>query len=253
MLTAVLIDDEDNALNVLSQLLRDFVNIPVKVLGTAKNLREGIKIINSTKPDVVFLDIDLPEMSGMEIYTYFERPDFKIIFVTAYNQYAIKALKKSASDYILKPINFLELREAVRKVTAEIEQDQYTKKLEDKVNLICTAEMEGQPLMFDVTTGFVMENTKNIEYCHAEKAYSVIVTYTGKKIILSKSLKELQEQLPENQFLRTHKTYLVNIYYIRKFVRAKESYVLLKSGTRIPVSIRNGSFIRQKIEQILAS
>ena len=200
MLTAVLIDDEDNALNVLSQLLKDFVNIPVKVLGKAKNLKDGIKLINSTKPEVVFLDIGLPEISGIEIYKYFEKPEFKIIFVTAYNQYAITALKNSASDYILKPINFLELQESIRKVTLEIEMDQRIKELEDKVNLICTAEMEGQSLMFEVNSGFIIENTKNIEYCYAEQAYSVIVTYTGKKIILSKSLKELQEILPGNQF-----------------------------------------------------
>ena len=251
MLTAVLIDDEDDALSVLSRLLKDFVIIPVKVTGTAKNLDDGIKIINSTKPDIVFLDIDMPNKSGMEIYKYFEKPDFKIIFVTAYNKYAIEAVKNSAIDYLLKPINFLELRESIRKVTVDMEQDQHLKELEDKVNLICTAEMEGQNLMFEVTSGFEIENTKNIEYCYAERAYSVMVTYTGKRIILSKSLKELQEQLPEYQFLRAHKSYLVNIFYIRKFVRANESYVLLKSGTRIPISVRKGSIIIQKMKQML--
>ncbi len=251
MLRAVLIDDEENALTALSELLSEFVTIPVKVSGTAKNLDDGIKIINSTKPDVVFLDIDMPEKNGMEIFKYFEKPYFKVIFVTAYSQYAISALKNAALDYLLKPINFLELRESIRKVAIKVEKEQHIRELEDKVNLVCNADMEGQNIIFEVSTGFLIENTKNIEYCYAQKAYSVIVTYLGKEIIISKPLKELQEQLPVDQFYRTHKSYLVNIYYIRKFVRASESYVLLKSGKKIPVSARTSPVIVRTIKQML--
>lgn len=253
MIRAVLIDDEDAALEVLSKLLKDFVTIPVKILGKAKNLEDGIKIINSTKPDLVFLDIDMPGKSGVAIYDYFNKPEFKVIFVTAYNQFAIEALKNSAIDYILKPVDFVELHNAIQKVSEEINREQRIKELEDKVNFVCTPDMDGRNIMLEVDKGFVVENSKNIEYCHAEKAYSVIVTFIGKKTLVSKSLKELQEQLPSNQFIRTHKSFLVNIHYIRKFIRANDSFVLLRSGARIPVSIRTSKEITKALKDLFKS
>jgi two-component system LytT family response regulator len=253
MLTAVLIDDEPDAISVLSQLLKDYSTTPVKIVVTANNLDDGIALIKSSKPDIVFLDINMPGKSGMDIYKYFENPTFKVIFVTAYNQYAIEALKKSATDYLLKPVQFMELREALAKVSREIEQEQQFNELQDKVNILFAAEMEGKNVVFDVEGGFILENTKNIEYCFADQSYSVIVTFSGKKITISKSLKELQKQLPNNQFYRTHKSYLINIHYIRKFVRSNESYVLLTSGMKIPVSVRTSASITKDIKQMLTN
>lgn len=253
MLTAVIIDDEQDAITVLSQLLKDFTTTPIKLLGNAHNLDDGIRVINATKPDLVFLDIDMPNKSGLDIYKYFEEPWFKVIFVTAYSQYAIEALKKSATDYLLKPINFVELREALQKVVKEIELEQQQRELEDKINFLTTAEMQGQNVVLDVENGFILENTKNIEYCYADQSYSVIVTNLRKKIVVTKTLKEIQEMLPPEQFYRTHKSYLVNIYYIRKFVKASESYVLLKSGAKIPVSVRTSIIITKDIKKMLSN
>ena len=137
MISAVLIDDEFYAIDVLTQLLKNFTNTPVKVLGTANNLEEGIKIINSTKPDIVFLDIDMPNGSGMDIFKFFKKPEFKIIFVTAYNQYAIEALKNSATDYLLKPIDFNELSIALSKVALILEQEQ---KQRETCKAVCQLE-----------------------------------------------------------------------------------------------------------------
>jgi two-component system, LytTR family, response regulator len=251
MIRAVIIDDESKAITALNQLLSNFVTVPVKIVGTAMNLEDGVKTINSTNPDVVFLDIDLPDKNGLEIYNSFENPEFKVIYVTAYNQYAISALKKSAIDYLLKPVNIIELREALTKLSDNLKYEQYTRSLEDKVNLLTRPEMEGQNIVFEVPNGFFVENTRNIEYCYADRAYSVIVTQLGKETIVSKPLKDLQDLLPENHFFRTHKSYLVNIFHIRKFVKADDSYILLKSGTRIPVSVRTSSLIAKKIKQLL--
>lgn len=253
MLTAVIIDDELDSVNVLNQLLKHFTTAPIKVVGTANNLEDGIKTINSTKPDVVFLDINMPNQNGMDIYKYYQTPDFKIIFITAYNQYAIEALKNSATDYLLKPVSFIELRETINKVASIIEQEQKHREVEDKANLLCTPEMEGKNVVLNVEDGFILENSKNIEYCYANESYSVIVTYMGKKITITKTLKDLEELLPANQFYRTHKSYLVNIYYIRKFVKANESFVLLRSGIKIPVSVRKSSAIANEIKNLLIS
>jgi len=251
MLHIVIIDDEQDAIDVLSKLLNNFTSIDLKISGTAHNLTDGIKIIMETQPDIVFLDIDMPGKSGMAIYDYFKKPEFKVVFITAYQQYAIEALKKSASDYLLKPVNFVELKETVQKVTEELEMEQQQKELEDKINLISAADIEGKNILLDVEGGFIMENTRNIEYCRADQSYAYVVTYTRKEIVVSKSLKELQELLPENQFYRTHKSFLVNVHYIRKFVKAHESHVLLKSGAKIPVSVRTSAIITKDIKKML--
>lgn len=253
MLTAVLIDDEQDSLEALTKLLMDFSKIPVKVSGTATNLHDGIKLIKSTFPDVVFLDINMPNESGMEIYKYFDKPIFKVVFITAYSQYAIEAVKNSASDYLLKPINFVELNESIKKVAEQIEKEQHIREVEDKLNLISAPDMNGKNVVLEVEHGFVVENTRNIEYCYADQSYSVIVTFLGKKIIVTKPLKYLEGILPANQFYRTHKSYLVNIFYIRQYVKADENYVILRSGIKIPVSVRKSSGIDDNIKNLLIS
>jgi len=252
MLRIVIIDDEEDAIEVLSKLLDNFTSVKLKIVGTASNLMNGVEIINETNPDLVFLDIDMPGQNGMAIYDYFKEPIFKVVFVTAYQQYAIDAIKKSAFDYILKPVNIIELKETLKKVNEELIHEQRQRELEDKINLLCTAEIEGKNIVLDVESGFIMENTKNIEYCRADQSYSTVVTYVGKEILVTKSLKEVQELLPENQFYRTHKSFLINIHYIRKFLRGNESYVLLKSGAKIPVSVRTSSIITKEIKKMLS-
>ena len=251
MYSAVIIDDEEDGIHVLVQFLSEFTSVKVKVAGTATNLDEGIQIIRNTNPEIVFLDIDMPGKNGMAIYNYFNEPAFRIIFVTAYKQYAIDALNHSASGYLLKPISFIDLQELLLKVTKELNQEQQQRELEDRINLLSSAEMTGKNIILDVENGFIMENTRNIEYCYANQSYSVVVLHTKKEIVVTKPLKSLQELLPPNQFYRTHKSFLVNVFYIRKFFRGNESYVILKSGAKIAVSVRTSAIISNDIKKML--
>ena len=195
----------------------------------------------------------MPGKNGLEIFNEFKTPQFKIIFCTAYQQYAIDVLRIASSGYLLKPVDFIELREAVLKVSKELQKEQKQLQLEDKINFLIAPEMPGENIVFDVDNGFIMLNTRNIEYCYANSSYSYIVNYAKKETLISKSLKELEVILPDNQFYRTHKSYLVNVYYIRKYVRAKESFVLLKSGTKVPVSVRITSIITKDIIKMMQS
>lgn len=251
MLTAILIDDESDSIEVLTELLNEYTSTPVKVIGTALNLEEGVKLIHSCYPDIIFLDINMPNANGLDIYNYFSSPQFKVIFITAYSQYAIEALKKSASDYLLKPVSFIELNEAIKKVSKELKRDQYQKQLEEKITSIIAPEMQGKNIVLDTEQGFMIENTKNIEYCMADQSYSFIFTNMGKKTVVSKPLKYLEETLPSDQFYRTHKSYLVNIHYIKQYIRAEENHVVLKSGEKIPVSVRKSSDFEQVIKKML--
>lgn len=247
MLTTVIIDDDEIAIFLLSNMLIKLSSFEIHIAGTANNLIEGVDLIKKTQPDLVFLDINMPDKKGLEIFNEFKSPQFKIIFCTAFQQYAIDVLRIAACGYLLKPVDFIELREAVQKASLELSREQKQLQLEDKLNYLNTPEMPGENIIFDIENGFLLLNTRNIEYCYANQSYSIIVTYTKKEILIAKSLKELQDMLPEKQFYRTHKSYLVNIYYIRKYVHAKESFVLLKSGDKIPVSVRVTSSISKDI------
>lgn len=251
MLRVVIIDDEETAIYLLSNFLGNLSSFEVKIIGTALNLEDGVELIKKTQPDIVFLDIKMPRRNGLEIYNEFKSPPFKIIFCSSYQQYALDVLKKSANGYLLKPVDFIELRDTLQVVSSELIQEQQKLQLEDKINLMSTPEMSGKNIMIDVENGFIIGNTRNIEYCYANQSYSVMVTYTQNEIVVTKSLKELQEILPQNQFVRTHKSYLVNIFYIRKFVHTKDSYVVLKSGIKIPVSVRITPSIKKDIEKKL--
>ena len=246
------IDDEADAIDVVVKLLENFSSISFKITGTANNLEKGVELIKKTKPDLIFLDIEMPGKNGLAIYDYFEQPDFKVIFMTAYQQYAIEALKKSASDYLLKPLNIVELKDSLQKVIKQIDQKWQVEELRDKMNYLSSVEIDGKNILLEVEGGFIMENTSNIEYAYANQAYSVIVTHSKKEIVVTKSLKQMQDLLPDNQFYRTHKSYLINIFFIKKFVRLNESYVLMKSGVRIPVSVRTSALITREIKQMLS-
>jgi two-component system LytT family response regulator len=248
MLSAVIIDDEVAAIYVLEELLANFSAIKVKVVGLASNLSDGVNIIKKTQPDIVFIDINMPGKSGLEIYDEFNSPEFKIIFCSAHEQFAIDALKKNASGYLLKPIDLIDLQEILKKVTAELCHEQKLLQIEDKVNMLNSPVTTGVNILLDVENGFVIGNSRNIEYCYAKNSFSVVVMQSQKEFLVTRSLKELEDILPGNQFYKTHKSYLVNIYYIRKFVRAKENYVLMESGTKIPVSIRVTNYISKDIK-----
>jgi len=251
MLTCIIIDDESDAIEGLSQLLESFINDKVNLIGTATNLSDGVSLIKDKKPDMIFLDIDMPEENGMAIYNYFPSPQFKVVFTTAYEQYAIDAIKKSATDYLLKPINFVELNDAISKVIKSKTKKQNQLEIEDKINSISPANTIGVDIMIPTQDGFDMENTKNIEYCKADGMYSIIYLYSGRQIMVSKPLKVLQELLSSKHFYKTHQSYLINIHYIRKFTRGDQSVVLLRSGVKIPIATRKVSNFTKDIQTLL--
>ena len=250
MLRTVIIDDEDHIRDSLTKLLAKHCP-QVTIAGTASSVASGKKAIEELHPDLVLLDIQMNDGTGFDLLQSFFPIEFKVIFITAYEKYAIEAIKKSASDYLLKPYNIIELRETLQKVIKQIEKERQLDVLQDRIKFLTNIEIDGQDIIIDVEGGFVMENTGNIEYCYACQAYSTVVTNTKQEIVFTKSLVQLEQILPSSQFYRTHKSYLVNIHYIKKFVRAKESFLLMKSGIKIPVSVRKSVNIIAEIKLMI--
>lgn len=252
MIRALIIDDESDAVSALQKLLRDFVTNPVTLIGSASNLDEGMKIIDKELPDLVFLDINLSGKNGLEIYNYYRNPAFKIIFVTAYEKYAIDALKKSASDYLIKPVNFVELNDSIRKVSEELKVQSKNRELTEKISKESLPSIEGKSIVIDTDSGFTVQNSREIVYCYANESYSTIVCHSGKEVVVSKPLKALEELLPPTHFYRTHKSFLVNIYFIAKYIKGEESYLLLRNGKKIPVSVRKKAKISEELKNLFS-
>jgi len=249
MLSAVIIDAEESAVKLLVELLTNHSSIKIKIAGTAVNLLEGAAIIKKTQPDIVFLEIILPGKSGLEIYNIFNPPNFKIIFYTSNQHYAIDVLRKSACGYLLKPIDKIELHKILQRVTDELTNEQKQFQIEDMISIQNCPVTSGSNILLEVENGFIIVNTRNIEYCYAKNSHAVVVMNSQKEFVVSKSLKELQEVLTEKHFYRPHKSYLMNIYYIRKFVRSKENHIVMESGVIIPVSARVTTFLPNDIKK----
>jgi two-component system LytT family response regulator len=251
MLSAVIIDADKSAINLLVELLTIHSTIKIKIAGTALNLLDGVRIIKKTQPDIVFLEIILPERNGLEIYNLFKNPNFKIIFYTASQQYALDVLKKSASGYLLKPVDINELENILQKIIDELLKEEKQFKMQEMLSIQNCPIATGTNILLEVEYGFILVNTRNIEYCYAKNNHAVVVMNSQKEFLVTKSLKELQGLLTEKKFYRTHKTYLMNIHYIQKFVRAKENYIVMESGVIIPVSIRITNSLPDEIRKKL--
>jgi len=236
MIRAILIDDEQECLNTLEYDLRNYCQ-QVEILDICQGGKKGIKSIHKYKPDMVFLDIDMPMISGFDLLEMVGDIDFSVVFTTAYDKYALKAFKISATDYLLKPIDKDELKVAVQKVEAKqlfnspnrqvtFLLDQLKALDDDNVKKIALPTLEG--------TEFI--NLKDILFCEADGAYSYVHFIDGGKLYISKTLRYLEEALCDYHFFRAHNSNIVNTDYIQKYVKADGGYLLLNDGTQVKVS-----------------
>lgn len=240
MKRCVIIDDEKNAGEVLFKLINRYYSSRLSVLDIATSVKEGVKVINEKHPDIVFLDIEMPEESGFKLFDYYDNIPFKVIFTTAYEDYAIKAIKYAALDYLLKPINQVELGDAILRIEKE---DKYNAQTSMNIDaLIHNLNIDSDSytkIAFPTNEGMEMIKLRNIVYCCAEINYTKIHTISGEVIIVSKTLKKVAEMFPENLFFRIHKSYLVNKNYIKRYAKTGTPTIYLETGEALPVSHRN--------------
>lgn len=243
---ALIVDDEVSNQENLQQLLKTYAD-DVQVVAVAGDIDEAAIAIKLHRPDLVFLDIQLHGQSGFDLLKQLEEINFAIIFVTAYDQYGIQAVKFAALDYILKPIDIDELTAAVNKARKAIQQ---TKKNERLGHLLEYLKDDNQAspritLPMFGETRYVSIN--DIVRCEADNTYTRFVLADGEQLMVSKTLKEYVDMLARYNFLRTHQTHLVNTAYIKSWIREDGGSLLLKDNTKIPVSKLN----RQKVKDML--
>jgi two-component system LytT family response regulator len=205
------------------------------VIGTANSVKEAEAIINEKKPELVFLDVEMPHGSGFDLLVQFPKKSFDVIFITAFNHYAIRAIKFSAVDYILKPININEFIEAVEKV---IEKRTSVDERNENYGALLENIRSAMPSKLAIPTFDGMEylNTKEIIRIEADRSYCWFYLADKRKILVSKNLKEYQELLNDRHFFRTHNSHLINLDYVKKYIRHEGGAVEMTDGSQVPIS-----------------
>lgn len=235
MLRTIIIDDEAPMRQSLQTILKTACP-NVKVIATADGVISGIAAIHKHHPDLIFLDIKMGDGTGFDLLKQLEPVDFKVIFITAYNQYAIKAFKFSALDYLLKPVDPDELAEAVEKTERLVilELNKQLGTLEENMG-----ENAGKKIILRTFDSIHLVKTHEIVFCEAsEGSYTVINLINGNQILVSNRLKEYDEMLTEYGFFRVHKSYLINLIHITRFDRMDGGYIVLNDESKVPVATR---------------
>ncbi len=249
MIKAVIIDDEQNNIDNLSILLQQHCP-QVDIVAVALNAILGENIILKHNPDLIFLDIQMPDKNGFELLKSLNNYSFEIIFVTAYDQYGIQAVKFSAIDYLLKPINIEELKLAVQKAIAKSALKKQNLQLENLIQLLQQKQHKAFhriALQSAKETRFV--ETEKIIRCESSNNYSTFFLVNNEKIITSKPIFEYEEMLQDYGFIRCHQSHLVNKKFIKSWVKKDGGFLLLEDQTEIPVSRQKKDYIKSLFNQ----
>jgi len=236
LIKAILVDDEFSSLQNLKQKLAEFCP-DVQVLAATQKPEEAIALIRQQQPDIIFLDIEMPRMNGFRMLDELGSYDFDIIFTTAYNHYAIDAIRISAFDYLMKPIAIKDLQSAVERFT----KTRYGKtkdKLELLRNSLSQAKSQDEKIAIPTSDGLEFIPIRSIMHIESSSNYSKIYFADGKCLLVTKQLKEFEDMLQPYQFYRVHNSHLINLSYIKKYIRGEGGQVIMQNGDVIDVARR---------------
>lgn len=237
MLRALIIDDEADGRNYLWLALEKYFP-EVSVLGICETPEQGLETLKHSQPDLVFLDVQMPHMSGFDLLKTVSPFRFEVIFVTAHDRYAIKAIRFSALDYLLKPIDIDELRVAIEKAKFHLEQKNTHHQYQSVLHNMGHKAGKIERLAIPTQEGIEFYNTKDIIFCQAEGSYTRLILTHKQSQLVSRNLKEFESLLQESGFCRVHHAYLINLQHVQKYIRGEGGYVLMTEQHSVDVSRR---------------
>ena len=247
MIKAIIVDDEVHCLDTLSILVSDFCP-DVQVMEQCISAKKALAAIETHQPDLVFLDIEMPVMNGFEFLEQFSEIPFSVVFTTSYNQYAIKAIRFSALDYLLKPIDPKELVAAIHKIQVQqhLPSPEQFRMLKDQVH---HKENTFTRIAMPTAEGFELIPASDVIRCEADDNYTHIYLKQKMKIIACRTLKDIEEQLQDfSSFIRVHHSYLVNLNEVTKYVRGEGGYLVMSDGTTVNVSRSRKELLLKKLQ-----
>ncbi|SKA09737.1 LytR/AlgR family response regulator transcription factor [Sediminibacterium ginsengisoli] len=245
----VIIDDEKNNIENLENLLKNWCP-GMQLKGYAQNVADGVKLIGTVNPDLVFLDIQMPEKTGFDLLKALEPVCFEVIFVTAFDQYGIQAIKFSALDYLLKPIDVNELQLAVEKAREKLRSKQANGNISNLLEYLRTTGKEPPRIALPTAQETRYAPLNQILRCEASDNYTWFFLTTGESVLVCKTLKEFTELLSPYNFIRTHQSHLVNTRYIKSLLKEDGGILLLDNGSRVPISRPNLDNVKKALAML---
>lgn len=245
MVRAAIVDDENSAIEALKSLISQFIT-GIEIVTEASDINEAVTKIKEYNPDLVFLDIQMPGGSGFNVLEQLAPINFNVIFTTAFDQYAIQAIKYSALDYLLKPIVPSELIKAIEKHKMErlkVTMEANFRVLLDNLKQPKDAPQESKKIVLSTQEGMHVVSVSDILRCESDDCYTTYYLVDKKKIMVSKTLKETEDTLSDSNFIRPHKSHLINLKYVKTLIRSDGGYIMMSDGTEIPVSRRKKEYV----------
>lgn len=236
MIKAIIIDDEQHCIDRIETLLKSYRDT-IAIIGTFLTVDTGVHGIGDLYPDVVFLDVQIHEQTGFDVLKAVSHHHFEVIFTTAFETYAVQAFKFSAIDYLLKPIDEDDFKQAIEKLSSKIEAKDFSKKVNTLLDNISKNDVQ-KKITIPTVDGLEFLEVSNIIRCEADINYTAIFTKDNKKIVVSKTLKSFETLLANCNFFRVHNSHLINLDYIKKYTKGKGGYVTLIDNSTIEVSTR---------------
>lgn len=237
MIKTIVIDDEVKARETILNMLETYCT-DVKVIATAGSVKEGVKVLKNHSPDLVLLDIKMADGTGFDLLRKLNDIDFLVIFITAFEEFAIRAIKFSAIDYILKPLDPDELVNAVQKAKGVMNKDNMSIKLEALYENLDMLSSNTKKIVLKTADSVHIVNLRDIIRCESEKNYTHFFTVENEKITVSKTLKEYNELLNDFKFYRVHQSHLINLAHVKRYDKKEGGFLIMDDNSSVPVSFR---------------
>ena len=252
MIKAIIVDDEQHAANRLAGLLEKHCKQSVHLAGSYYTIEDGLKAVKLLQPQLIFLDVQIHDKTGFDLLQQLPEKNFDVIFVTAYEKYAIQAFRFSAIDYLLKPVDPEDLKQAIEKLNRKKPSDELAQKFDTLLENIEQLKHYTPPKKIVVPTisGFELLLVIDILRCQSDINYTIIFMKDKQKLVVAKTLKEFEEMLEEYDFYRIHNSHLVNLAYIKSYYKGKGGSVIMIDGTEIEVSTRRKDEFLKRLAEL---
>lgn len=249
MIRTIIIDDENRARKVIASILK--LRCPnVTIVAEADSVVTGLEAIEVHHPDLVLLDIKMQDGSGFDLLEKIESVDFKVVFITAYEEYAIKAFKFSALDYLLKPVNSDELSEVIDRIEETIVDDNLKIRLDAFMENVDNISKEVKRIVLRTAESIHVVNVQDIVSCESDRNYTRFQFVDGRKLLVAKALNHFDELLQDYHFLRVHRSHLINTQHMLRYDRTDGGTVVMKDNTSVPVANRKREFLFQLLDNL---
>jgi two-component system LytT family response regulator len=248
MIRTVIVDDEIDSIRVLQRLLETACP-NVEIVGKADGVETGLLMIQMTRPDLVFLDIEMTQGNAFDLLNQLQPFNFRVIFVTAFDNYALRAFKYSAVDYLLKPVDMDDLRNAVERVSSELLEKSMVEKMQALLENVSTLQLSRQKMAIPTINGLIFVTIEDIIRLEAKGSYTIIYLGNKEQVMATRNIKEYEDLLPDAIFCRVHNSHIINLQNIQKYNKGRGGYITMEDGSSIEVATRRREeFLRRLLK-----